>query len=126
MNLLINGEMLTDTHISAALNLLKLQYPDVGGLQEPILGQKFLFDLCPKEFVQILHDGSLHWVTVSNILSGSDDSCVALYDSLYVSSPVKQIEMQVASIIHSQKKKLSISWKSFRNKKVEWTVGYLP
>ena len=38
-----------------------------GGLQDPILGQRLAFDVQTDEFVQILHSGGNHWITVSTV-----------------------------------------------------------
>ena len=46
--------------------MIKAQYPIINGLQDPVLGQTLNFNVFKSNpFVQILHDGNLHWVTIS-------------------------------------------------------------
>ena len=73
--------MLTDDNIWTALQMLKKQFPKMGGLQNPVLGTILQFTVASGRFVQILHDGNLHWVTVATPppLMAAD---VILYDSL--------------------------------------------
>ena len=56
--------------------LLNKKHPHISGLQDPVLGQKLQFDVCPNKFVQILHDVSGHWITVANM---SDYTRVVVY-----------------------------------------------
>ena len=51
------------------------------GLQDTILGQKLMFKERNRKFVQILHNGSFHWMTVSNINSEKNE--INYYDSLF-------------------------------------------
>ena len=55
-----NGEMLTDNAINIAQNILHHQYPLTGGLKDTVLGPCLNFSVARVEFVQILHDESLH------------------------------------------------------------------
>ena len=48
------GWWLTDDIIAAASLILKTMYPEMGGLQSPILGESLSFDVCKGEFVQVL------------------------------------------------------------------------
>ena len=68
----------------------------VGGFQPPYLSQTSMcgFDIQSGEFVQILHDGHRHWLTV-----GAEDGAeVYVYDSLY-SSVGTYTKKEVASIL---------------------------
>ena len=38
------GDKLGDEHINAANQLLRSQFPDIQGLQSPLLGQRFCFN----------------------------------------------------------------------------------
>jgi hypothetical protein len=92
---------LNDSIISAAQSLLKKQSPTVGGLQPPYLGQTCGFDIQSGEFVQILHDGHGHWVTVSTV--GAEDGAeVYIYDSMYPSVGT-YTKKEVASILCTKK-----------------------
>ena len=61
---------LNNNIITAAQHLLKSQ-TSCGGLQPPTVGQSLGYDIMWKEFVQVLHDGHNHWLTVSNIDASS-------------------------------------------------------
>ena len=89
-------QMLTDKHISAANDLLKRQFPDARGLQPTFLGQNLTFQVVEPPFVQILHAGKNHWMTVIGI----DQSLVKVYDSLY-RCVAPSVTMQAASIMKS-------------------------
>ena len=54
---------LNDNNVTAAQILLKSQ-TSCGGLQQPTLGQSLGFDIMQEEFVQVLHDGHSHWLTL--------------------------------------------------------------
>lgn len=77
--LLSPSDWLNDRLINAAQALLKQQF-SIGGLQDVLRGQTWAFEVERSEFVQILHDGGAHWLTISNIGSGN---LVKVYDSLY-------------------------------------------
>ena len=89
--------MLTDDDIWAALQMLKKQFPEMCGLQNPVLGVILQFAVASGPFVQILHDGNQHWVTVATPppLMAAD---VILYNSLNdrVNS---HCEKQIASLL---------------------------
>ena len=57
---------LTDSIINAAQTLLKKANPLMSGLQSVVLGNTMSFDIEPGEFVQILHNGHGHWLTISS------------------------------------------------------------
>lgn len=87
-----NGSWLSDVHISAAQRLLQLQFPEIGGLQPPVLGSKLQFSVLPPQSVQILNSNKQHWICISTIdcIPGH----VKVYDSLYPTpsmSAVRQI-----------------------------------
>ena len=45
--------------------MMKAQFKEVNGLQDPILGQSLNFSIMrDKPFVQVLHDGKMHWLTI--------------------------------------------------------------
>jgi hypothetical protein len=64
------------------LPILHNQNPLIGGgLEDTVLGPCFNFSIARGEFVQVLHDGALHWVCVSNV-GCKEASSVNVYDSL--------------------------------------------
>jgi len=73
-----SGEWLKDYHIKAASDLLKAQFPSVSGLYSPVLGADLSFPVTQTPFVQILHTGGSHWLTVE----GVTPSLAQVYDSM--------------------------------------------
>ena len=64
MNDLSHNRMLNNNIIQTFQQMLKIQYPDANDLQDPVLGLKLAaYQTIP--FVQVLHDGSLHWIAIS-------------------------------------------------------------
>ena len=98
-----NGERLTDIHITTASQLLQQQFPNVGGLYSPSLAYDLSFDPVNGSFIQILHTGTNHWVTVE----GVDDSLVRVYDSLYTSTTTST-RMSVAALAETSKHQITV------------------
>ena len=67
----------------------------MAGLQNPILGAVLQFAVASGLFVQVLHDGELHWVTVP---PPHVDAVVIIYDSLNRSANM-HCKMQIASLL---------------------------
>nr|XP_047132634.1 uncharacterized protein LOC124811303 [Hydra vulgaris] len=105
-------EMLSDLHINKAQKRLFMQFPDVKGLQDPILGSKLHFRVQSGKFVQILHNGAMHWLAISNFLSTHLNS-VDAFDSLYYDLSVSG-KMQVGSIMMVKKPFLKLQFKDFQ------------
>ena len=85
--------MLTDTIVNAAQNIISLQHPSMAGLQDTLLGQSF-YSKDPKDqqnfrfkeipdqhFVQVLHDGSIHWLEISTLNCIPDE--IFIMDSMF-------------------------------------------
>ena len=92
-----NGEMLNDTHIDVANQMLRKQFPEVRGLQSPLLGQSLSFAVTEPLFVQVLHVDTLHWVTVIGVRS----SLVKVYDSVF-NTAGSSLALQTASILRTK------------------------
>ena len=61
-----HGKSITGNVITVMQKMLQDQYPGVNGLQDPLNGVRLKFHVYKDTtFVQILHDGSYHWVAVS-------------------------------------------------------------
>jgi len=65
----IMGEDRSDIHINIAQNLLKVQFPELGGLKSTLLQQKEIPVLERKEnLVQVIHCANRHhWIVVTII-----------------------------------------------------------
>jgi len=68
-------------HINGAQALLKLQYPEIGGLQSTPYQQSEHPLSHPDNAVQIIHVQPQHWAVIST--KGCPDGTVELYDSVY-------------------------------------------
>ena len=82
---ILGKQMLTDESINIAQRLLSKQFPKVYGFQDTVIGKHQEFDVIPteKNYIQILHDSSLHWVCAANMESKKTDNEIHyLYDSL--------------------------------------------
>ncbi|XP_047137569.1 uncharacterized protein LOC124814062 [Hydra vulgaris] len=64
---ILNQNMLGDIEINAAQVILKNQFPDIQGMQDTLLGTNLMFRIQSQEMLQILHDGSLHWLLISTL-----------------------------------------------------------
>ena len=74
---------LSDPIIDAAQLLLKKKCK-LPGFQETSYGMTLAFDVQRREFIQILHDGFGHWLTISTI-GATNPGEVFVYDSMYPS-----------------------------------------
>ena len=76
------GKQLTDKHINFAQNLVGSKYKSVYGLHLTLTLHKAkrVPAKCAKNFLQIMHCRTNHWIVVSTILSHPR---VTVYDSLY-------------------------------------------
>ena len=76
---------LNDRIINAAQNLLKIRY-NTPGLQNTLLTTIQQIEVVGgEEFVQVVHSGGNHWVTISTI--GCSYLTVSIYDSIYCTIP---------------------------------------
>ena len=64
--------------------MLKEQHGSMGDLQDPCLSQSMGFSKVSGDFVQVVHNGFGHWLTVTNIGADSDAE-IMVYESLYPS-----------------------------------------
>ena len=91
-----NKEMLTDISIDSCQRILRKQFSVRSGLQDAILGQNLMLKEQNGKFVQILHNGSFHWITVSNIHREKNE--INYYDSLFHGNIKDHIKMQVCNL----------------------------
>ena len=110
LKLISNNQMLTDSIINAAQNTIHLQHPSIAGLQDTLLGQSFrskdgkdqesfyFKELPDQPFVQVLHDGSIHWLAIStiNCLPGE----VFILDSMFRRKINHHVQRQKCLIMH--------------------------
>ena len=73
---------LNDRIIDAAQALLRKLF-QLPGLQITCLGMTMAFEVQCQPFVQILHDGHGHWLTISSIGGKQGNTDISVYDSMY-------------------------------------------
>lgn len=101
-NRLASGKWLNGSLINAAQNLLREKFANEKGLQDTI-SKETSWKPVHGEFVQILHVGKSHWLTVSNKHCPSGTVCV--YDSTKGGIPA-DAKIQVAAIVRCQEAEL--------------------
>lgn len=106
-DILVNGKLLTATHIAAATKLLKKAFPSQNGLQDSHYVYENCWDGGTDGFVQVIFLSSGHWACLSNRFSQNGD--VELFDSMLTApSEGDDIVGQACSILKSTKQMLTI------------------
>ena len=101
-------EWLDDEIINASQQLLRKQYPSIGGFQSPLLAQTLAMKPQPScEFVQILNASGNHWFTVSTI--GCAANSINVYDSMNLQLSTSN-EKLIADLMQSNEKELVINY----------------
>ena len=104
--LILKGQWLNDEIINAVQSLLKHQF-QIPGLQSVCAIQTLTIDIEHEEFVQILHNGSNHWLTISTI--GAEEGEVFLYDLMYCNAN-STIKNGVSALLFTNKKRISLKF----------------
>ena len=62
------------------------------------------------EFVQVLHDGQAHWVTISTI--GCQQAEVDVFDSLFIETKElsKELQSQIAALLHTDQDVITVRY----------------
>ena len=107
-------EMLTVDSINLAQSILHEMFPHLKGFQTVARGAVQAFLPVSGDFIQILHDGSLHWVCTANIsfAGGKDAAAVNMYDSMNQGFIAKFIKQQIASFMCIQNAEMKVIMKS--------------
>ena len=87
------GAQLTDIHIQAAQVLIRREFPNIDGLQDPVLGDGNHYIPNVNEGMQIHHINGNHWVTSSSV-GGS----LTVYDSKISGDLSSSLQCQLATI----------------------------
>ena len=80
---IVCGRNLSDLHINFAQQVLKKQFPKLGGLQSILLQSKEQVKEAVKNQIQVIHSREDHWIVASTVRSKNGVECV--YDSVYTS-----------------------------------------
>ncbi|XP_065648764.1 uncharacterized protein LOC136078033 isoform X2 [Hydra vulgaris] len=102
-----NNGWLSDNVINMFQNMMKIQFKDINGLQDTILGQTLAFNTYNNiPFVQVLHDGHSHWVAISTYRCKPGE--VFLMDSLFHGKVAHHTKRQICAILKCMHNKLTI------------------
>ena len=107
--------MLADESINIVQSLLSKQFPKVCGFHDTVIGKLQEFDVIPteKNYIQIMHNSSLHWVCVANMESRKKDNEMHyLFNSLKTKRISKDVTAQIASDAYHPGPQLTILSKS--------------
>ena len=88
--------------IIAGQRLLKLHFPNVGGLQDVTKQgsrHSISFEKETGEFIQILHCNRNHWICISNV--GCKPGIVKVFDSMHTGTVCNDLRETIASILHT-------------------------
>ena len=107
VQIIITRKEITDHIIGAAHCVLHKQFPDAVGLENTTLGLCSNFSVHKKEFSQILHTSTHHWVLVSNI--GCKPSTINLYDSLCYGRLTSFVKKQIAGLLLEQSPSITVN-----------------
>ncbi len=99
------GEWLSDEVMKAAQSLVLHEFPDMSGLESPVLQRTLSFQIHRNEFVQIVHMEDSHWCVVTNV--GCEEGVVCVYDSMYP-SVTEATSRVIASLVFRSASKLTI------------------
>lgn len=78
----------------AVHEILRSQFPNIQGFQNPLKGQNLSFQRLNGSFIQIIHADGNHWITIEGVHA----SFVRVYDSVYRST-TDSTKMQIASMM---------------------------
>ena len=101
------GQWLDDLIVTAAQNILKQQFPLIGGFQATVLGENLSMEMQKGEYVQILCISGNHWICISSI--GCQQSTINVYDSLHghLDAHTKKL---VADLMQSKEKVIDVCY----------------
>ena len=99
--------------VSETQTLLKKMAPQLGGFQETCLGVSCGYTIETNDLVQVLHNGSDHWLTISTIGARQDE--LFIFDSLYCSVS-QSVKNQIAAILATTSKRIQLNFVSVQKK----------
>lgn len=93
---LVTGGWLSDVLVNAAQTSIQAVHPSVSGFQDVSLGLTMAFSVMRKEFVQVLHTGGGHWLTISTLGCAAGEVDVFDSSSPHLSTSLKN---QIAALL---------------------------
>ena len=111
--LLTKQEEIAHSTVNLAQDILRESFPNVKGLQTVARGPIQTFEHVSGDFIQILHDGYIHWTCASNVrLDVRDPAAVNMYDSMNQGFIAKFTKQQLASFMCIQSAEMKVIMKS--------------
>ena len=114
--------LLNDSIIDAAQKLLKQAFPALSGLQCVCRGLTMNFDIEPSEFIQVIHNGRGHWLTISMI--GTSHPDVHVYDSMYPTAG-SHVKTQTTAILYTESPAIHLQFMNVQMQAGGMTVASL-
>lgn len=105
--LLVSGRWLNDRLVNASQQLLSQQFLHLRGLQDVVMGRTLAFKIETEEFVQILHTGHGHWLTISTI--GCKANEVHVFDCM-PPAPTADMLNQIAAILCTPQNTITVNY----------------
>ena len=100
--------MLDDNIINPVQKMLKKQCSQANGLQDPVLGQTLNVNVNRNlPFVQVLHDGRIHWIEVSTF--NCNEGEMNLMDSLFKGRVPDHSKQQLSALLKCRNKNIKIN-----------------
>ena len=108
LNTLSKNVMLNDKIINVFQRMMARDLKISNGLQDTVLGQKQMFKPMPDvPFVQVLHDGQYHWLTISSY--GCQEGEINYYDSMFSGRILNGVMKQVCQIMKCKLPQLKVN-----------------
>ena len=126
MSIMKEDYWLTDEHIDHAQWLLSKQFPGAKGLHSVLASESNppKVQKGGKDFVQVLHVGGNHWVTVTNI--GCQENRIKVFDSLRQKCSKKEKQKlcsSLAVLLNTSSSNMVIEWPSIQRQRGESDCG---
>ena len=103
-----NKQMLTDNIIDVLQKMLKKQFPDASGLQDPLLGQLLTYQIYQNTpFVQVIQNGRYSWLAFSTY--GCKQGEIFVLDSKFNYSLSIQTKKQICALLHCPRKTTQVT-----------------
>ena len=95
---LLNDAWLTDTEINLFLDLLRKEFKNVNGLEDPLMIKYFKNNKKTEDFVRVMISNDNHWVCVAGgLYNGQEDVC--LFDSSPRASIDHVLGQNIANVV---------------------------
>ena len=112
---------INDKLINCGMELLKLRYPHVKGLQDCTLSDTLNFEPIDGEFVQILNCDRKHWICVPTV--GYQPGKVNVFDSMRIGEIPLSTKEGIASLLGTTRKSISLTFVDVQQQSNSYDCG---